>query len=73
MSDWTEIGRVYLETTGSAAPGVDEVRAWCAARLARFKVPREIVFVPALPRTGSGKVDRAALERMIAAESATAP
>jgi O-succinylbenzoic acid--CoA ligase len=36
----------------------DELRAWCATRLARFKLPRNIRFVTSLPRTASGKVKR---------------
>jgi acyl-coenzyme A synthetase/AMP-(fatty) acid ligase len=36
----------------------DELRAWCAARLASFKVPKEIAFTAALPRTQSGKLVR---------------
>jgi acyl-CoA synthetase (AMP-forming)/AMP-acid ligase II len=39
----------------------EEVAAWCRPRLAPHKVPRSIVLVDALPRTGRGKVDRAAL------------
>ncbi|MBI5494697.1 MAG: AMP-binding protein [Deltaproteobacteria bacterium] len=43
--------------------GADEavLRAWCADRLARFKVPERFRFVAALPRTALGKLDRAAL------------
>jgi O-succinylbenzoic acid--CoA ligase len=36
----------------------EELRAWCAARLASYKVPKAIVFAKALPRTGSGKLLR---------------
>jgi O-succinylbenzoic acid--CoA ligase len=36
----------------------DELRAWCAARLASYKVPKQIAFATALPRTGSGKLLR---------------
>jgi o-succinylbenzoate---CoA ligase len=36
----------------------DELRAWCAARLASFKVPKEIAFTTTLPRTASGKLVR---------------
>ena len=36
----------------------EELRAWCAARLARFKVPKDIAFTVALPRTPSGKLAR---------------
>ncbi len=38
--------------------GDDELRDWCATRLARFKLPRTIRFVTSLPRTSSGKVKR---------------
>jgi oxalate---CoA ligase len=38
-----------------------ELRAWVAGRLAPHKIPRKIWFVPALPRTASGKVQRADL------------
>jgi o-succinylbenzoate---CoA ligase len=36
----------------------DELRAWCAARLASYKVPKDIAFARSLPRTGSGKLLR---------------
>jgi acyl-coenzyme A synthetase/AMP-(fatty) acid ligase len=35
-----------------------ELQAHCAARLARFKVPKDVRFVAALPRTTSGKLVR---------------
>ncbi len=35
-----------------------DLRAHCAARLARFKVPKEVRFVDSLPRTTSGKLIR---------------
>ncbi len=38
--------------------GADDLRAWCAERLATFKVPKEIAFANALPRTPSGKLVR---------------
>lgn len=36
----------------------DELRAWCAKRLARFKVPERVDFVAALPRTSVGKIQK---------------
>jgi o-succinylbenzoate---CoA ligase len=36
----------------------DELQAFCAERLARFKVPKAIEFAPQLPRTDSGKLLR---------------
>jgi O-succinylbenzoic acid--CoA ligase len=58
-----------------AAPEVeaDELRAWCAARLAGFKVPKDIAFTVALPRTPSGKVARKELRPPPAPEEGTQP
>ncbi|HVP01576.1 MAG TPA: AMP-binding protein [Solirubrobacteraceae bacterium] len=43
-------------------PGEDlsaeDLRAWCAERLAMFKVPKQVAFANALPRTASGKLLR---------------
>ena len=50
-----EVGRAYVVRTGEA-PGEDEVLVFARERLANFKVPREVVFVDALPRNLSGKV-----------------
>jgi acyl-CoA synthetase (AMP-forming)/AMP-acid ligase II len=37
----------------------DEIKAHCRAHLAPYKIPRHIEFVSSLPRTASGKVQRA--------------
>ena len=34
----------------------DELKAWVKQNLARYKVPREIVFLEELPRNATGKV-----------------
>ncbi|CAN7194406.1 class I adenylate-forming enzyme family protein [Phenylobacterium sp. LjRoot225] len=47
-----------------------ELRAWLQSRLARFKQPREIIFVDALPRLGNGKLDRVGLQQRADAEVA---
>lgn len=39
----------------------EDVIAFVAARLARYKRPKKVVFVPKLPRTETGAIDRAAL------------
>jgi long-chain acyl-CoA synthetase len=44
-----------------ATVDADDVRRWVAARLAKFKVPREIAVMDALPRNPNGKVVKSAL------------
>jgi D-alanine--poly(phosphoribitol) ligase subunit 1 len=38
-----------------------QIRGWLSARLPSSSLPRKLTFVPALPRTEGGKVDRVAL------------
>jgi o-succinylbenzoate---CoA ligase len=42
-------------------PTLEELRDHAAERMARFKMPRELVLLPALPRTPSGKIRRSDL------------
>jgi O-succinylbenzoic acid--CoA ligase len=42
-----------------------ELRAYCAQRLARFKIPARWLEFAELPRTGSGKVQRGRLREMV--------
>jgi acyl-CoA synthetase (AMP-forming)/AMP-acid ligase II len=53
---WGEVpvAFVVLRDGQSAAP--DELITHCRERLARFKVPKEVTFLQALPRNPSGKV-----------------
>ncbi len=61
---WGEVGHAFVEP----APGVnldsDMVRGFLDGKLARFKLPKEIVVMAELPKTASGKLDKPALQRM---------
>lgn len=59
---WGEVPKAFVLIRAGAAPNDDELAAFCAERLARYKVPKAWERVGELPRTGSGKVARAALE-----------
>jgi carnitine-CoA ligase len=50
-----------VTVTDEATLAPTDVIDWCAARLAGFKVPRYVVIVGELPRTGSHKVQKAPL------------
>ena len=45
----------------SAASDVEELRRFAAARLAAFKVPRQILVVDAIPKGPTGKLQRIGL------------
>lgn len=60
---WGEVGRAFVVLKEGAALDEAEILDHCRARLARYKIPREVRFVAALPRTGSGKVAKRELPR----------
>jgi acyl-CoA synthetase (AMP-forming)/AMP-acid ligase II len=47
---------------------VDEIRARCAAELARYKVPERVLLVERMPRNAMGKIDRRALAALFASD-----
>jgi len=49
----------------------EEIKEWCRGALADYKVPDLVRFLDSFPRTGSGKVRRVELARMISAEEST--
>ena len=53
---WGEVPVAFVVLRQNAGATPDELIAHCQAQLARFKVPREVTFVEALPRNPSGKV-----------------
>jgi fatty-acyl-CoA synthase len=65
-----EVVRVYVGCRKGHAIEEAELRPWLEARLARFKQPRDIVFVEALPRLANGKIDRVTLAQWANEEAA---
>jgi fatty-acyl-CoA synthase len=56
---WGEVGRAYVRLAAGAAPlSEGELEAFCRTRLAPYKVPRSVTFVPDFPRTAAGKVQK---------------
>jgi len=52
-----EVGRAYIvPMPGAEPPTEDDIKKWAAGRLAKYKVPSEVVFRDSLPLTPLGKV-----------------
>jgi acyl-CoA synthetase (AMP-forming)/AMP-acid ligase II len=47
---------VLGESAASSRPSEDDLKGWVKQNLARYKVPREIVFLDELPRNATGKI-----------------
>ena len=65
---WGEVGRAYLIPREGHALDEARVRAHCAARLAKFKVPASVVIAADIPRTASGKILKHVLRERALAE-----
>lgn len=64
---------VVLADEAKAGPGMAaELQDFVRSHIAPFKTPREVEFVPQLPRTETGKVQRFRLRERAAGETATA-
>jgi carnitine-CoA ligase len=55
---------VVLRPGAALADG--ELRAYCEGRMARYMVPEHVVFLDALPKTPTEKIDKPALKRLFA-------
>jgi fatty-acyl-CoA synthase len=53
---WGEVPVAYVVLRRGPGTTPDALAEHCRAQLARFKVPKEFVFLEALPRNPSGKV-----------------
>ncbi|HEX8868079.1 MAG TPA: FadD3 family acyl-CoA ligase [Lentzea sp.] len=58
-----EVGMAYVVTSPGSSLTSDEVISFCRERLANYKVPRVVEFVPALPRNAMGKVLKTQLRK----------
>ncbi len=46
----------YIVAAEGTDPGAEEIRAYVKQNLARYKVPRDVNFIDALPRNATGKI-----------------
>lgn len=58
---WGETGVAFIVCAPGAAHNADTITSHCRARLAAYKVPKHVRIVADLPRTASGKVQKAVL------------
>ncbi len=59
---WGEVGRAIVVLRPGISLSEEELIAYLKERLASYKVPKSIIFVDELPKTGAGKVDKKMLK-----------
>jgi acyl-CoA synthetase (AMP-forming)/AMP-acid ligase II len=63
---WGEAVCAVVVPAGPEAPTTEEIRDHVAARIARYKAPREVVVVDELPKLPTGKIDKKLLRSRLA-------
>ena len=66
-SDFGEVGLALVIAKPGAAPDPAAILAGLKARLANFKVPKQCLLVPELPRNAMGKVQKNLLRALYGA------
>ena len=66
---WGETPCAFVELKAGAAPSEQEIIEFCRAHMARFKVPKAVVFGP-LPKTSTGKIQKFVLREQAKSASA---
>ncbi len=62
---WGEVGHALVVPADPADPlTLGEMEAFCEGRLARYKIPKKITLVEAIPRTLTGKILKKELRRL---------
>jgi fatty-acyl-CoA synthase len=64
---WGEVGRAVVVLREGATADPADLLAFLGDRIAKFKIPKSVVFTAALPRTASGKVLKSQLRSRYAA------
>jgi fatty-acyl-CoA synthase len=59
---WGEVGLAAIVPTPGARPTLEDLTAFAAGQLARYKLPKRLVLVDDLERNVTGKVDKAAVK-----------
>jgi fatty-acyl-CoA synthase len=58
---WGEVGRAVVVLEPGARLSLEDLQSYLTGRLARYKIPRSLTVVDALPRNASGKILRRSL------------
>lgn len=62
---WGEVGLMFVVLNKGMDTGEEELKVFCRERLARYKVPKEIVFTESLPYSPYGKVMKMELKKQL--------
>ncbi|MBY8856869.1 AMP-binding protein [Nocardia sp. CA2R105] len=62
--DRGEVAWAFAIAAENAEPNEQAIVAWARSSMSNYKVPRRVVFVPEMPTTPNGKIDKARLRQV---------
>jgi len=65
---WGEVGHAFVVLRPGTAATPEELMQHLRGRLARYKVPKRLELIDAMPLTGAGKIEKPALRRRVAGD-----
>jgi fatty-acyl-CoA synthase len=68
---WQQVPKAYVVIKPGEYVDKEQIIAYCGTKLAKFKIPKEVEFIDALPRNPSGKVLKRELRKKHEAASKT--
>ncbi|GJQ62928.1 MAG: acid--CoA ligase [Melioribacteraceae bacterium] len=60
---WGESGKAFVVKKEGTSLTEQEVIDYCTGKLAKYKIPRHVEFIPELPKNDAGKIDRKSLKK----------
>ena len=66
---WGEVAAAFIELIAGASATEAEIIEHCRAEMARFKVPKQVIFGP-VPKTSTGKIQKFLLRQQLQSASA---
>lgn len=66
---WGEVGWALVVLKAKVDIDPENILSYCQERLARYKIPKRIIFLDELPKTGANKIDKMKLQEMYATEN----
>ncbi|MCB9249489.1 MAG: long-chain fatty acid--CoA ligase [Ignavibacteriales bacterium] len=61
---WGEVGKAFIVRTEGSTLNEDDVKMFCLAKLAKYKIPKHVEFLEELPTNDAGKIDRKKLREL---------
>ncbi len=61
---WGEVGKAFVVLKPASNLRAEDVVSYCTGNLAKYKIPKYVEFLPELPKSDTGKIDRKSLKTM---------